>query len=142
MKSSNTSVCTVKGGKITAVGAGTATIKMYFAGYENGASTRKITVTDPSVARLTFNPNGGTVTTKTKKRLYLHRLVHSKKRRHKSNSRNKNIQKPDPVCTLDKDNGFKGRDQQADKHSRTETECIRKYNQRRSWLSVHICRKE
>lgn len=66
MKSSNTSVCTVKGGKITAVGAGTATIKMYFAGYENGASTRKITVTDPSVARLTFNPNGGTVTTKTK----------------------------------------------------------------------------
>lgn len=66
MKSSNTSVCTVKGGKITAVGAGTATIKMYFAGYENGASTRKIKVTDPSVARLTFNPNGGTVTTKTK----------------------------------------------------------------------------
>lgn len=64
MKSSDTSVCTVKNGKITAVGAGTATIKMYFAGYESGASTRKITVTDPSAAKLTFNPNGGTVTTK------------------------------------------------------------------------------
>ena len=66
-ESSNPSVCTVdNNGKITAVSAGNAVISMYFEGYENGASTQKITVTNPvsSTAKLTFNANGGTVTTK------------------------------------------------------------------------------
>ena len=66
IESSNTSVCTVKNGKITAVGTGTATIKMYFEGYESGASTRKIIVADSSIARLSFNANGGSVSTKYK----------------------------------------------------------------------------
>lgn len=67
-KSSDPSVCTVdKNGKITALKAGTATISMYFDGYENGASTAKIKVTEPvSYVALTFNPNGGKVSTKSK----------------------------------------------------------------------------
>ena len=68
-ESSDPSVCTVdNNGRITAVSAGSAVISMYFEGYENGASTQKVTVTNPapSTAKLTFNANGGTVTTKSK----------------------------------------------------------------------------
>lgn len=68
-KSSNPSVCTVDNtGKITATGTGNAVITMYFAGYEKGGSTQRITVTSPApvTAKLTFDVNGGSVSTKAK----------------------------------------------------------------------------
>lgn len=66
-ESSNTSVCTVKDGKITAAGAGTATIKCYFPGYPEKAETIKVTVTAGKQIKITYNANGGSVKTKSKK---------------------------------------------------------------------------
>ncbi|MGO5542996.1 leucine-rich repeat protein [Blautia sp. HCP3S3_H10_1] len=68
-ESSNTAVCTVSNGKITAKGAGTATITMYYPGYKEKAVTQKVTVTKSSQTtskpavksyKVTFNANGGT----------------------------------------------------------------------------------
>ena len=76
IESSNPDVCTVKNGKITAVGEGTAQIRMYFADYPEDIITKPIQVTavKPTVTpepgnenvQLTFNPNRGKVTTKSK----------------------------------------------------------------------------
>lgn len=50
--SSNTSVCTVKNGKIKAVGAGKTKITMYFEGYKEKGVTKTITVTGGKVQQV------------------------------------------------------------------------------------------
>ncbi len=60
IESTNTDVITVSGSRITAVGAGTAKVKLYFKGYEEKAITKTITVTAKQV-KVSFNANGGSV---------------------------------------------------------------------------------
>lgn len=70
IKSSNTSVCTVKDGVIRAKKAGTAKITMYYPGYESYKVTKTIKVTGKAAKttkyKVTFNANGGTATKKSK----------------------------------------------------------------------------
>lgn len=49
--SSNPSVCRVSNGKIVATGEGTAKVRIYFAGYESKALTKKITVKGGKVVK-------------------------------------------------------------------------------------------
>lgn len=50
--SSNPSVCKVSNGKIVGIGEGTATVRIYFAGYESKALTKKITVKGGKVVKV------------------------------------------------------------------------------------------
>lgn len=70
IESSDPSVCTVADGIITAVAPGTATIRMYFKGYEAAASEVKITVTKGTQVKVTLNANGGKISQKTATVIY------------------------------------------------------------------------
>lgn len=68
IESSNPLVCTIQNGILTAVGEGTATISMQFAGNSTTMESQTVKVTKPSAAKVkvTFNANGGSVSTKSK----------------------------------------------------------------------------
>lgn len=64
IESSDPSVCSVSNGVITAAAPGTATIRLYFAGYEEAASKVNITVTKSAKVTVNLNANGGKISSK------------------------------------------------------------------------------
>ena len=68
IESSNPSVCTINNGVLTAVGNGNAKITMYFEGNPATAVSKTVSVTagNAKKVKITFNANGGIVTTKSK----------------------------------------------------------------------------
>lgn len=65
VESSDSSVCTVKGAVITGQKAGTSKITMYYKDYKEAAETKTLTV-KTAAYKVSFNANGGKVSTKSK----------------------------------------------------------------------------
>lgn len=68
IESSNPSVCTINNGVLTATGEGTAKITMYFEGNPTTLISKDVRVTNSSAKKvnITFNANGGSVSTKSR----------------------------------------------------------------------------